>query len=201
VHSRWRVTTPWLTGLLRFVIFFSHIKNSRGFNTPRYEVDLTLTEHPPEWMPMYGKKIHIFYPGMKTQCNACYGIGHMKRDCKEQRTGWMGYVARMKASGKFEDRMFGSWLEDRQPTQGQQPNTNATNRGDQAQQNQGGQNSGEVDLRVLLNNPGSLRRALSDLLTNPRGKGRGRGNNYNKRGRGNNNNHNQGNRRHDNRRG
>jgi hypothetical protein len=142
-----------ITTLLTVRLHFSYIKNSRGFNTPRYEVDLTLEEYPPEWMPMYGKKVRIFYPGMKIQCNACYGVGHMKRECKNERVGWMGYVSKLKDSGKFEATMFGSWLEEKP-----------------MQEKEKKKETSEGDLRTLLDNPGSLQRALADFLHNRGGR-------------------------------
>ncbi len=92
---------------------------------------------------------------MKVQCNACYGLGHMKRDCKNERMGWMGYVNKLKDSGKFDPKMFGSWLEERPVQQPQKKN--------------------EEDLRTLLNNPGSLQRAFADFLSQGNRKETNRG--------------------------
>jgi hypothetical protein len=72
-----------------------------------------LLDHVPEWLPMYGKKVRIFYHGMKRQCNGCFHLDHMKWECKEEKINWKAYVNRLRSTGNFEDVLFGQWLEDR----------------------------------------------------------------------------------------
>jgi len=132
-------------------IFSSYVKNSRGFNTPRYVVEVTLKEFVPEWIPMFGKRIRLYHHGMKKQCNQCFGLGHLKKDCESDRITWMEYVEKLRNTGKYEDQMFGSWLDkDRTGAQG----------------NQGAQGKPtEIkDLRNYLSNPDNLKKALATYL-------------------------------------
>ncbi len=106
-------------------------------------MQVTLREFVPEWLPMQGKKVRVFHHGMKTQCNACYSLGHMRYECKGVKINWKGYVDSLRKSGKFTDEMFGSWIEnDRKASPIK-----------------------DGDLRGLLNNPENLKKALEDFLT------------------------------------
>ena len=82
---------------------------------------------------------------IKIQCNGCLGTGHMKWECKDNKRTWKDYVKDLRDSGRFEDSMFGSWIEVEAPT------------------TQSNQNNGQ-DLRNLLNNPRDLRRMLEAVL-------------------------------------
>jgi hypothetical protein len=92
-------------------IHSSYIKNNRGFNTPRYEIEVNHREQILEWLPMFGKKIRVFYHGMPHQCNGCYQLGHMKSECTNEKQNWKTYVNQLRDSGKFEKYLFGSWLD------------------------------------------------------------------------------------------
>jgi hypothetical protein len=121
----------------------------RGFNTPKYDIEVTLSEFIPEWLPMFGKKVRIFHHGMPRQCNGCFEIGHLKWECKNQKMNWQAYVQKMKNSGKFQKELFGSWL-DEKPIPGK---------------------PAEGDLRNLLNDPQNLRKALEEFLTKKNNQG------------------------------
>ena len=109
---------------------------------------------------MYGKKVRLYHHGMVKQCNNCFGIGHMKRDCKDQKVNWKGYAVRK--TGRFEDLMFGSWLESESGDQAMnQGNTNNPNGGQGTQGDKGKKIS---DLRSYLSNPEALKEALADDL-------------------------------------
>ncbi len=92
---------------------------------------------------MVGKKIRVFYHGMKRQCNGCFSLGHMKWECQNKPVNWMGYVHTLRDSGKFEKEMFGDWLVEKKTAE-------KTNKGE--------------DLRDLLRNPDKLKRALQSFL-------------------------------------
>jgi hypothetical protein len=131
----------------------SHIKNVRGFNTPKYELELVLEKNIPEWLPMFGKRVRVFHHGMHTQCNGCFELGHRRWECKNKKINWREYIEVMRKTNQFEDRLFGTWIEE--PKAGQNQNQN--------------QKKDEEDLRSLLNNPGSLRRMIAACLSNESG--------------------------------
>jgi len=118
--------------------FYSYLKNSSGKDTDGITFQLELLEHIPEWLPIQGQKIRIFYYGMKRQCNACWEIGHPKWQCKGKKTNWRGYVDQMIASGWFAPSMYGKWH--KKPEQ-----KNATQ---------------DQDLRAMLDDPVKLKKMV-----------------------------------------
>ena len=43
------------------------------------------------WVPMYGRKVCLEYPGIKRQCSSCYGP-HAKKFCRSERCGMESFV-------------------------------------------------------------------------------------------------------------
>ena len=56
-----------------------------------YLVKMRLAKNLPNWVPMYGKKVCFEYPGVRRQCNNCYGP-HAKKYCKSERVGMVNFV-------------------------------------------------------------------------------------------------------------
>ena len=46
-----------------------------------YFVRMKLTRDMPNWLPMFGRKICIDFPGVRRQCNGCYGPHAKKYTC------------------------------------------------------------------------------------------------------------------------
>ena len=42
-----------------------------------------------QFIPMYGRKMEIYYRGMKQTCVNCYTEGHKKKDCKQEKRDWL----------------------------------------------------------------------------------------------------------------
>ena len=57
-----------------------------------YVVKMKLSRDIPNWMPMYGRKICLEYPGSKRQCNNCYGA-HAKKFCRSEKCGMENFVS------------------------------------------------------------------------------------------------------------
>ncbi len=112
---------------------------------------------------MFSRKVRIYYHGMQVQCNGCYGLGHMRRDCKEERMGWKGYIETLRKSGKFEDRMFGTWLEKSNDLRDQ-----LNGKADKDSKEKPG--NADSDLRDLLNDPAKLREALTEFIATKKKK-------------------------------
>jgi hypothetical protein len=118
-------------------------------------VEITLEDNIPEWLPMYGKKVRLYHHGMLKQCNGCYALGHMKRECKGTKINWRGYVDQMRRTGKYEDVMFGSWINsDVQMKDVQESEKESTQK----------RTPEKRDLRSYLSDPDSLKKALKDYL-------------------------------------
>ena len=56
-----------------------------------YNVKMRLKRDLPNWVPMYGRKICLEYPGIRRQCSSCYGP-HAKKFCKSLRCGMESFV-------------------------------------------------------------------------------------------------------------
>ena len=126
-------------------------------------MEITLSENIPEWLPMFGKKVRVFYHGMMRQCNGCFGLGHLKWECKNPKANWRGYVASLKATARFEDQLLGSWLEVKEAKE--DPKKTDEKNAEGAEKGKGENKKGEKDLRELLNDPSQLRKALESFVS------------------------------------
>jgi hypothetical protein len=86
---------------------FNYQLDKLGYKTDELEVELKLKKDIPEFLPMYGRKIRIFYIGMKRQCINCYEIGHLKADCPSDKKDWFGYIETLTESEDFDAKLFG----------------------------------------------------------------------------------------------
>jgi hypothetical protein len=78
-------------------------------HTGKYIVKMRIDRPIPQILPIDGRRIKIYYKGIRKQCNNCFGMGHLKRDCKERRKEWAEYVSSMMESTGFESDLFGKW--------------------------------------------------------------------------------------------
>jgi hypothetical protein len=85
-------------------------RNSMGLRSDVFETEIVLARHIPEYLPIAGRKIQINYPGIPRACNNCFQTGHMKRNCKSKKVGWIHRVNQLYKSGEFEDSLFGGWI-------------------------------------------------------------------------------------------
>lgn len=84
--------------------------NNPGFKTDIFEAELILKQHIEEYLPIYGQKVQISYPGMPKQCNRCYLVGHLRRECCNKRKDWIAYVTDLISNNDaITEEMVGSW--------------------------------------------------------------------------------------------
>jgi hypothetical protein len=88
---------------------FNYQSDKYSYKTDEIEVELCLKKHIPEYLPMFGRKIRIYYLGMKKQCNNCLGLGHLKSDCEEDKRDWFNFIEELIDSGDFDEDLFGDW--------------------------------------------------------------------------------------------
>jgi hypothetical protein len=81
---------------------------STGLKTDVYEAELVLKKHIGEYLPIYGQKAQIFYAGIPRQCNRCYKVGHLRRDCQNKKKDWIAYVIELLEEG-VEESLIGTW--------------------------------------------------------------------------------------------
>lgn len=54
--------------------------------------NMRLRKHIPSVLPAYGRKIQVFYHGQPKVCGSCFKLGHIRKECKNERVDWMAYV-------------------------------------------------------------------------------------------------------------
>jgi hypothetical protein len=50
-----------------------------------FEAEVNIKRHIPEFLPMYGQKVQVQYPGIPKMCNRCYITGHLRRECQNKK--------------------------------------------------------------------------------------------------------------------
>ena len=64
----------------------------------------------PQYLPMFGQKIRIYYTGVERTCTNCYLNGHVRRDCKNIKTQWINYVANfIDNNPEIPTEFYGRW--------------------------------------------------------------------------------------------
>jgi hypothetical protein len=72
-----------------------------------YSIKMDLRVKPPQFLPIGGKKIRIYYKGIAKRCVKCFGTGHLKKDCTSNRKDWMEYVSDLMFETDFDLEMLG----------------------------------------------------------------------------------------------
>ncbi len=99
----------WLSAYGEIKGKFKYHVDQGGLKTDEIEVEVKLSDHIPEYLPMYGRKIRIYYHGMQKQCNHCMDLGHLKADCTGEKCDWFAYIDSFIDSGDFDIKLFGEW--------------------------------------------------------------------------------------------
>ena len=83
----------------------SEVENGVGIGT--YAVKMRLRSPIAQFLPAYGKKILVYYPGIKHLCYGCYGEHHRSK-CGSPKLPLISYVKRfMGANAQIEKTMYG----------------------------------------------------------------------------------------------
>ena len=74
-----------------------------------YSVKMKLTKDIPQFLPMHGRKIRIYFKNMNKLCTNCYG-SHSRRQCTNERVPWVTYVRDfMKNNPEINEHYYGKW--------------------------------------------------------------------------------------------
>ena len=76
-----------------------------------YSVKMALTSQIPQFLPIDGKKVKIYYRGMKKQCLNCFNVDHKRADCTAERVDWLAYVNRFMLDRNIPMADYGKWFE------------------------------------------------------------------------------------------
>ena len=76
-----------------------------------YSIKMKLTKDIPQFLPMHGRKIRVYFKNMNKLCTNCYG-SHSRRQCTNERTPWVVYVRDfMKNNPDITQDYYGKWWE------------------------------------------------------------------------------------------
>ena len=78
--------------------------------TGNYWVTMILEKKIPQFLPMYSKKVEVYYRGMEQLCNKCYKRGHLRSKCEEKKVEWMDYVVDFIQDTDYEPEVYGKWM-------------------------------------------------------------------------------------------
>jgi len=85
------------------------VNDNTGLRTDVIEAEVVLREHLPEFLPMYGQKVQIQYPGVLKICVRCYGYGHYRNECNNKQRNWIEYAIQLVESKKINIEYVGTW--------------------------------------------------------------------------------------------
>jgi hypothetical protein len=88
----------------------SRFETTNGYNNGTYVALVKLKFHIPEFLPMWGKKVRIYYHGIPFFCVTCYEVGHNRNTCPNSLISWKDYINFLIGTG-ISTELFGSWLE------------------------------------------------------------------------------------------
>ena len=74
-----------------------------------YSIKMKLHSNIPQIIPMWGKRIRVYYRGVQKLCTNCYG-NHPRRNCKSPKVRWIDYV--LSFMEKHQDvpvELYGRW--------------------------------------------------------------------------------------------
>ena len=77
--------------------------------TGTYSVSIKLNRKIPQLLPIMGKRVRIYYPGIQKLCPNCFGP-HPKHVCQSKRVQWRNYVSKFIADYKeIPACLYGKW--------------------------------------------------------------------------------------------
>ena len=76
-----------------------------------YSVKMKLNKDIPQFLPMHGRRIRIYYKGITKLCTKCFGT-HSRRQCQSEKVPWIVYVRNyMSNNESIEESLYGKWWE------------------------------------------------------------------------------------------
>jgi hypothetical protein len=85
------------------------VSESTGLKTDIFEAEIILKKHVDEYLPMFGQKVIVNYPGIPKMCNHCYVSGHLRRDCNNKKREWVEYIIDLINNHGVKRELIGTW--------------------------------------------------------------------------------------------
>ncbi len=74
-----------------------------------YSVQMKLERDMPQLIPMHGKIIRLYYPGIIKRCTNCFKA-HQRKNCKEEKAPWIKYVEQFNTNfSEIPRESYGRW--------------------------------------------------------------------------------------------
>jgi hypothetical protein len=74
-----------------------------------YSVRMKIEKDLPQFMPMHGKRVRLYYRGIVKRCTNCFQH-HQRKFCKNEKVPWSSYVARFaELYPEIPHDMYGKW--------------------------------------------------------------------------------------------
>ena len=74
-----------------------------------YSVKMKLTKEMPQLIPMFGKRIRLYYRGIVKRCTNCFGT-HQRKNCQNEKVAWITYVEQFtKIYPEVPFEFYGRW--------------------------------------------------------------------------------------------
>ena len=78
--------------------------------TGNLSTKMTIEKEIPQFLPMMGRKVRVYYRGITKLCINCYQPGHIKKNCQNSTIGLIDYVEKFKDNKNFLDELYGNWI-------------------------------------------------------------------------------------------
>jgi hypothetical protein len=74
-----------------------------------YSVKMKLRSDLPQFLPMFGKRIRVYYRGIIKKCTNCFGP-HARKSCDRAKTSWIQYVGELMTDRPdIPEEFYGKW--------------------------------------------------------------------------------------------
>ena len=74
-----------------------------------FSIKMRLKKEIPQLLPMWGKRIRIYYRGVTKLCANCFGT-HARKNCRSEKVSWIQYVLKfMETYPEIPPEFYGKW--------------------------------------------------------------------------------------------
>jgi len=96
-------------GTIAGTLEYKPIDGLQNIREDTIEVLMKLNRHIPSILPLFGKRLYTNYRGQPILCGNCFHLGHVRKECKNQRANWKDYVQSLMTSLNYPVALLGTW--------------------------------------------------------------------------------------------
>jgi len=76
------------------------------------QIDVKLKKIIPQFLPMHGYKVRVYYKDIPRVCTNCYQIGHLRKTCPNETKSWIHHVCDfISDNDNIAEEDFGYWMD------------------------------------------------------------------------------------------